>query len=80
MKSQEAVNLDKLLKFNETLHRKHVAERQKKLANVEAQIMEKKMQNEEMKKEIVKIYKQHEEHMRVQKFLSNTKAPSKRYI
>lgn len=79
LKSREVVNLDKLLKFNDTLHKKNVSERQKKLAELESQIMEKGMQNEEMKKEILKIYKQHEEHLRVQKFLANTKNPSKRY-
>ncbi|CAD7695439.1 unnamed protein product [Ostreobium quekettii] len=79
LKSQEAANLEQLMKFNEALHKKNVSERAKRLDDLEKEIMAKGMQNEQMKAEMAGIYGQHREHTRLQHFLSGAKKPSKRF-
>ncbi|GMH32406.1 hypothetical protein BSKO_00240 [Bryopsis sp. KO-2023] len=80
LKSHEAAGYEQLMKFNEHLHKNNVAERQKKVAKLEATIMEKAMQNEQMKEEIDKIHKLHDGHKRVEHSLATTRSPSRKVM
>lgn len=79
LESQKATGHEQLMKFNEKLHGPNMAERERKLVKLESAIMEKALQNEQMKKEIQKVNLQQANHNHIQQSLESTIAPSKKY-